>query len=150
MIMDVIISGAGIAGLAAAISLRRTGHRVTIYERSVLNNEIGAAIHVPPNVTRILVPWGLDPAAERFVHATGLCYYSAVTRQKVHEVDETKMCEAAGAELYYAHRVDLHEGLKKLAVGTKGPGVPVRICTGAEVKGYVSFKIPYRTLGFLL
>jgi len=50
--MDVLIVGAGITGLAAAISLRRSGHKVTIYERSSLNNETGAAINVPPNVGR--------------------------------------------------------------------------------------------------
>lgn len=136
--MDVAISGAGISGLAAAIALRRAGHRVTVYERSALNNEIGAAVHVPPNVARILVPWGLDPVGARFVRATGICFYSGTTLEKGHEVDETKICAVAGADMYYAHRVDLHEGLKKLAVGGKGPGQPVKICTRAEVTEYVS------------
>ena len=40
---------------------------MTIYERSSLNNEIGAAINVPPNVGRFLLAWGLDPVKSRFV-----------------------------------------------------------------------------------
>lgn len=136
--MDVLISGAGISGLAAAISLRRTGHRVTVYERSALNDEVGAAVHVPPNASRVLVPWGLDPAGGGFVRATGLRIYSAATLEKVHEVDEAGICAAAGAGLYFAHRVDLHEGLKKLAVGPGGAGRPVEILTEAEVRKYVS------------
>lgn len=136
--MNVIIAGAGISGLAAGIALRRTGHQVTIYERSALNNEIGAAIQVPPNVSRILIPWGLDPVDARFVKSRGLRFYSPTTLEKLHEVDDEKICTAAGADIYYAHRVDLHEGMKRLAVGPKGPGKPVTIYTRSEVHKYVS------------
>ena len=42
--LDVVIVGGGIAGFAAAIALRRAGHAVRVYERSAMNNELGAAI----------------------------------------------------------------------------------------------------------
>jgi salicylate hydroxylase len=58
-VMDVAIIGAGIAGLAAAISLRRAEHKVTLYERSSFLNEVGAAINMPPQATRIMKAWGL-------------------------------------------------------------------------------------------
>ena len=60
-ILDVAIIGAGIAGLAAAISLRRATHKVTVYERSSFKNEVGAAINMPPQATRIMKAWGIDP-----------------------------------------------------------------------------------------
>lgn len=139
--MDVIIAGAGIAGLAAAISLRRSGHHVTLYERSSLNNEIGAAINVPANVTRFLVPWGLDPVRAMFVRGKGTHFCDHKTLETYHKVDLVALCEEAGAPLFYAHRVALHEELKRLACGAEGVGVPAKVVVRAEVKTYVSILI---------
>lgn len=138
--MDVIIAGAGISGLAAAISLRRSGHKVTLYERSALNNEIGAAINVPSNVSRFLVPsWGLDPVRAQFVSGTAQHFCDARTLETHVKVDLVALCKEAGAPLYQAHRVDLHKELKRLACEEgDGVGVPARVVVRSEVVGFVS------------
>jgi 2-polyprenyl-6-methoxyphenol hydroxylase-like FAD-dependent oxidoreductase len=59
--LHIIIAGAGIAGLAAAIALRQQGHHVDVFEQSRFNNEIGAAIHVTPNAMGALKYIGVDP-----------------------------------------------------------------------------------------
>jgi 2-polyprenyl-6-methoxyphenol hydroxylase-like FAD-dependent oxidoreductase len=59
--LRVIIAGAGIGGLVAAIALRQQGHRVEVYEQSRFNNEIGAAIHITPNAMGALRYIGIDP-----------------------------------------------------------------------------------------
>ncbi len=41
-----------------------------------------------------------------------------------------------GAALYYAHRVDLHEGLKRLALADDGKGGKVEVFTRKKVVGY--------------
>jgi salicylate hydroxylase len=47
-------------GLASATSLRRAGHRVTIYERADFAGEVGASISCAANGTRWLEEWGVN------------------------------------------------------------------------------------------
>lgn len=137
--LQVIIVGAGIAGLSAAISLRRAGHAVTIYERSSMNNEIGAAINVPPNATRFLTACGLDPVRWRFVKSQRVTYKDPFTmKTKALLATEETARNVGGAELYYAHRVDLHSALKWMATRGDGPGTSVTIHLKSDVVGYVS------------
>lgn len=55
----VSIIGAGVAGLSAAISLRRSGVEVTVYEQSPGLKELGAGIILAPNAVRLLDTFGL-------------------------------------------------------------------------------------------
>ena len=57
-----LISGAGIAGLAAALALSRAGARVDVVERAPQLSTEGAGVQLGPNVTRILRAWGLQDA----------------------------------------------------------------------------------------
>jgi len=140
--MHIIIVGAGITGLATAISLRRSAaHTVTIYEQSSLTNEVGAAINVPPNVARFLIPWGLDPVKSRFVKTPGMYFMSYRTLEQLEggTFDHTGNEERYGEGLYYAHRVDLHEALRGLVFEGEGKGEGVvRLEKGKRVVGYVS------------
>jgi salicylate hydroxylase len=104
--LNVAIAGAGISGFTAAISLRRSGHRVTIYERSSLKKEVGAAIHFPPNAGRFLIPWGLDPVKNRFVASKGVWIISPTTLDvwQFHDYEHNE--KVFGQPLYHAHRVD--------------------------------------------
>ncbi|KAB8304608.1 hypothetical protein EYC80_003984 [Monilinia laxa] len=55
----VAIIGAGLAGLATAISLQRAGHEVTVFELSSELKEIGAGINVATNATVLFKEWGI-------------------------------------------------------------------------------------------
>ena len=55
----VIVVGAGIGGLAAALGLEKAGHQVLILERAHEIAEVGAGIQVAPNAARILSRLGL-------------------------------------------------------------------------------------------
>ena len=58
------IVGAGIGGLAAAIAISRTGCNVTILEQGTDIGEIGAGIQMHPNVSRLIIRWGVDKIIE--------------------------------------------------------------------------------------
>lgn len=136
---QIIIVGAGITGLCAAVYLRRAGHTVHIYERSAMSNEIGAAIHVPPNALRFLIAWGLDPVQWRFVKSKKFSYVDPFSLETTRVLaTENTAKSMTGVDLYYAHRVDLHNALKWLATRPDGPGSPVTIHLRSDVVGYVS------------
>lgn len=134
--LNVIVVGGGIAGLATAVSLRRAGHQVHIYERSSFNNEIGAAIHMASNASRALLAWGLDPGHARFVIAKSGLWAMGDSLETFREADFTFYEEHFGAPWYLTHRVDLHAELKRLAIG-KGSGFPVTTHLNTEVVAYV-------------
>ncbi len=60
MRQPVLLAGAGIGGLAAAVACARVGVPVQLYERSPTLAEVGAGIQLGPNVTRLLKGWGLQ------------------------------------------------------------------------------------------
>lgn len=141
--LTVLIVGGGIAGLTTALALRRAGHAVHIYERSHFNNEIGAGIFVPPNASRPLLAWGFNPDRARLVKAKCTFRANGPTLSQFMEADLGIIESQYGAPWYLAHRVDLHEELRRLATGRgeegeQPAGEPATVHLGSEVVRYVS------------
>jgi 2-polyprenyl-6-methoxyphenol hydroxylase-like FAD-dependent oxidoreductase len=67
--LKVIIVGAGIAGLTAAISLRQNGHTVEICEASSFAREVGAGITIGPNANCLLRRLGIKPEEQGGIEA---------------------------------------------------------------------------------
>jgi salicylate hydroxylase len=105
--LHILIIGAGICGLACAAALRPY-HRVTILERSKLNDEIGAAILSNPPCTRILEGWGFDFEKIGSPPNKQVTEYTSQGAVRLQFNPHAK--EAFGAEWYMNHRVDLHRG----------------------------------------
>lgn len=133
--MHIIIVGGGIAGLTAALSLRRAGHTILLLERSHLLNEVGAAINVPPNAARPLFAWGVDPVSSAWVRATGISVGVGATREIFDTTDLSWLEGVFGSSLWFAHRVDLHGSLRGLVEREREKGgVDIRL--GETVVGY--------------
>ena len=58
-VLDIAIAGCGIAGLAAAILLRRQGHAVTVYERFESPRPLGSGLMIQPTGLAVLDALGL-------------------------------------------------------------------------------------------
>jgi len=62
--LNIIIIGAGLGGLSAAICLARHGHNVRVLEKNKNLSEFGAGIQITPNAIRLLQNWGLKDEVE--------------------------------------------------------------------------------------
>ncbi len=60
--MKIIIAGAGIGGLTAAMCLHRAGHDVQVYEAVSEMRPLGVGINIQAGAVRILCSLGLEPA----------------------------------------------------------------------------------------
>jgi salicylate hydroxylase len=131
--LSVIVVGAGIAGLTVARGLRER-HRVTIIESSKFKNEIGAAVHLAPNVTKILLRWGIDLNIIKPVEAKRIILEKDYQNNVLADITIDPM-KLFGSPWWYVHRVDLHNALRKLATDPAGPGKPAEIILGKAVTG---------------
>ncbi|KAF2007197.1 FAD/NAD(P)-binding domain-containing protein [Amniculicola lignicola CBS 123094] len=129
--LQIIVSGAGLGGLATAIALRRRGHHVTVFERAPELGEVGAGIQVPPNSSRLLLKWGLEP----YLQGKALEPKEIRIRrwQDGSIIGLTKLVpdfqENFGAPYYVVHRANLQLGMYKLALDL---GVEVKVNSGVK------------------
>ncbi|KKY19720.1 putative fad dependent oxidoreductase [Phaeomoniella chlamydospora] len=64
--LKIIIVGAGLGGLGAAIACLLAGHDVDVLESATQIGEVGAGIQILPNSCRVLTHWGLKEALEQY------------------------------------------------------------------------------------
>jgi salicylate hydroxylase len=130
----VLIAGAGIGGLTAALSLLERGFRVSVFERVSELKEIGAGFHCTPNGSRVLYGLGLgdaiDKVAVRLAERDIRLWNTGRTWQLAgHGSDSEKRY---GAPYLCFHRGDLHSILVE-AVRKRQPDA---IRVGARVLGF--------------
>jgi len=128
---NVIVAGAGIGGLTAALMLAQSGFRVTLLEQAGQLSETGAGIQLSPNATRILIALGLG---ERLRAAVSMPEALAVKTASGSRLTRAPLGEAAehryGAPYWSIHRADLQAAL--LDAVRANPDIVLRLGTKFE------------------
>jgi salicylate hydroxylase len=111
----VVISGAGIGGLTAAIALAKSGFRVSVVEQAERLEDIGAGIQLSPNASRVLIDLGLaDQLAPHVVAPDDLKVMSARSGQLLARAPlGAEAAQRYGAPFWLIHRGDLHAVLRE-------------------------------------
>ena len=148
--MRILVAGAGIGGLTAALALRRRGFDVHVFEQAARLGEVGAGVAISPNAVRVLERLGLSEELRR----TGVASLSMDSRdwQSGELLGRIPLGSDAttrwGAPFYHLHRADLHQALRKalgewhvtldarcVSVADSDSGVTIRFADGREVSG---------------
>ncbi|KAH8105299.1 FAD/NAD-P-binding domain-containing protein [Cristinia sonorae] len=146
--LHIIIVGSGIGGLAAAHCLTQAGHKVTMFESASFVGEVGAGIQVSPNITRLLVRWGLEePLKNIAVRPEAVVFRRYNTGERVGYTRWGDQMDKYGAPYYHIHRADFHKllydlalpnitlHLKSAVVGVDPEAPSVTLQSGEVVKG---------------
>lgn len=128
-----IVAGAGIGGLTAAIALAKANYRVLVCERAACLGESGAGLQLAPNATRVLRELGLlDAVRECAIAPEVLIVAKAESGRTLLRADLRGPSERYGVPWLVLARSDLHRTLAEAAADQ----VDIELRTGTEVNDY--------------
>jgi salicylate hydroxylase len=115
----IVIAGAGIGGLTAALALAQQGFHAIVCEQSRMPEETGAGIQLSPNASRILIGLGLAPGLQACAVAPEeLTIRNARTGRVLARAPLGRSIEQRyGAPYWVIHRGDLQTVLLEAARG---------------------------------
>jgi len=106
----IVVAGAGIGGLSAALSLAETGHPVWVLERAAAIEEVGAGLQIAPNAGRILQDLGLSKAlAASALEPEAINIRRARDGVALARLPVRDVAERWGAPFRLFHRADLQQ-----------------------------------------
>jgi salicylate hydroxylase len=120
--LEVVIVGAGIGGMAAALALGQRGHHVIVFESAPKLMEVGAGIQGSPNMLTLFDRWGVSP----LIHARDVALeYIHVRRWQDGSLLGTMPVNKSYGQQVVVHRADLHNALIEKAMALEN--VQVRV-----------------------
>jgi len=123
----IVVAGAGIGGLTAALALAACGFRVVVMEKAERLEQAGAGLQLSPNASRILVELGLQ---ERLAGSAVIPdAINIMSARDGGEIARLPLGEAAsfraGAPYWVVHRADLQGALQ--AEVNDNPDIELRL-----------------------
>jgi salicylate hydroxylase len=128
---NIIIAGAGIGGLTAALTLAQSGFRATVLEQAERLEETGAGIQLSPNATRILIALGLEQRLRADIVAPQAVAIRTASGGRLARIPLGAGAERRfGAPYWSIHRGDLQAAL--LEAVRANPDIVLRLGTRVE------------------
>ena len=107
----ILIAGAGIGGIAAALALVQHGFEVSLYEQVAELHELGAGLQISPNGSRVLCELGLRPAMEAIVSRPRSREMRLFNTGQSWPLPSARDDAGFGSPFWLVHRGDFHQTL---------------------------------------
>lgn len=132
----VIIAGAGIGGLTAALALAQRGFEITLLEAADRLEEVGAGLQLSPNAARVLVALGIaERLKPHIVVPEHLAVRNARSGRLLAQGPLGATCaQRYGAPYWVIHRGDLQAALCEAVAAT--PGITLKL--GSKVESFTT------------
>ena len=111
--LKVVIIGAGIGGLTAAIAMEQAGYRVEVYDRVQQLRPVGAGISLWSNGVKVLNRLGLGDQLATIGGSMNTMEYRSHRDQSLSYIDLQPLFEQVGQRPYPVARADLQAILLK-------------------------------------
>jgi salicylate hydroxylase len=118
----ILIAGAGIGGIVAALALLQRGFAVSLYEQAAELRELGAGVQISPNGSRVLRELGLEPAMGAIASvptAKEMRLFNTGQAWRVQDLGANAVARY-GSPYWLVHRGDFHQVLVR-ALGERAP-----------------------------
>jgi salicylate hydroxylase len=123
--LHILIVGAGIGGLTAALALLRAGHDVDVYEQAHELAGLGAGVQISANGARVLFALGLEDAMRNvWCEAAGkeIRLWNTGETWRLFDLGAESVARY-GAPYFMIHRADLHRALIDAVRALKGEAI---------------------------
>ena len=128
---NVIIAGAGIGGLTAALALAQRGFRAVVLDQAATLEEAGAGIQLSPNATRVLIGLGLEQRLLADAVAPQAVEIRSSRGQILARIPlGDYAAERYGAPYWVTHRADLQAALVEAV--RANPDIALKLGTRVE------------------
>ena len=128
-----LIAGAGVAGLATALALAKSGCEAIVFERALALEEFGAGLQLSPNCTRVLARLGaLEAVAALATEPKAIRILRGRDEAELATLDLAEAARRWGAPYLIIHRADLQRALADFC--SREPAIDIRL--GQELVGY--------------
>jgi len=130
----VLIAGAGIGGITAALALLQRGFPVDVYEQTEELRELGAGVQIAPNGSRVLCELGLEAAMAAIASIPAgkeVRLFTTGQAWKLQDLGAEAMSRYA-APYWMVHRGDFHRVLAEALLAR----APASLHVGARVTGF--------------
>jgi salicylate hydroxylase len=134
MKQKILIAGAGLGGLTAALALLRDGHEVTVFEQATQLGEVGAGLQLSANATRVLSLLGVDAAVRAVASVPAgkqVRLWNTGQTWKLFDLGQQSLAEY-GHPYYTMYRPDLHRVLVEAVRAIR----PEALVLGAKCAGF--------------
>lgn len=110
----IVIAGAGIGGLCAALALAKRGFDVAVYEQGIHFGEVGAGLQLSPNAMHVLQALGVadEVKAKAFSPASAVMRHYQTGKNYFTVPLGVTAAQKYGANYLHIHRADLHYALQ--------------------------------------